>query len=92
MSYSDHSSARGQTPQGAPLPGREAEMKVNNAGGVVFTVDAFERLRRFLILGSDTSTYYVNAKELTLDNIDGVLAALREDGVRVVREIVAISQ
>ena len=35
MSYSDHFSARGQTPQGAPLPGREAEMKVNNAGGVV---------------------------------------------------------
>ena len=40
-------------PQREPLAGRENDMVRNSAGGMVFPVDDFTRLRRFLILGSE---------------------------------------
>ena len=42
------------TPQSEKLPGREDEMVMNRAGGAVFAVDDFIRLRRFLV-GFDIS-------------------------------------
>ncbi len=95
MTYTTHFAARkaaaAATPQLSPIAGREAEMARNGAGGMVFAVGAFDRLRRFLILGSDTPTYYADGRTLTLDNIGAVLAALDEDGLRVVSEIVSVS-
>jgi 60 kDa SS-A/Ro ribonucleoprotein len=101
MAYQEHfaipkaasrSKAVDSASQMRPIPGREHEMVSNNAGGMSFTVGTFDRLRRFLILGSDEPTYYVGAKALTLNNIAGVLSALQEDGMRVVQEIVEISE
>jgi 60 kDa SS-A/Ro ribonucleoprotein len=40
----------------------------NNAGGYVFRLSPMKQLERFLILGSDTPTYYQNAQALTVEN------------------------
>jgi 60 kDa SS-A/Ro ribonucleoprotein len=64
----------------------------NNAGGFVFAVDDWKRLDRFLILGSEASTYYVKAPELTRRNADAVLRCIQEDGARVVKQITEVSQ
>jgi 60 kDa SS-A/Ro ribonucleoprotein len=81
-----------KTPQTQAIPGREAEMKQNNAGGVTFTVTPFQMLERFLILGSDAPTYYASAKKMTVDNAANVRACLTLDGKKTVDIIVEISQ
>jgi 60 kDa SS-A/Ro ribonucleoprotein len=78
------------TPQSQPAPGMQ-QVK-NNAGGFVFAVDDWKRLDRFLILGSEASTYYVKAPELTRRNADAVLRCIQEDGARVVKQITEVSQ
>ena len=62
----------------------------NSAGGYVFEVSDWERLRRFLIIGAG-GTYYTNARTLTKENAEVVVKLANEDGERLVREIVAIS-
>ena len=47
------------TPQSEPIPGKQ--MVANNAGGYVFEIDKWARLRRFLVIGSDAPTYYQSA-------------------------------
>ena len=93
--YSDTVSvnpARTVTPQTQPIPGREAEMVKNSAGGFTFTLDTWGYLDRFLILGSDVNSYYATAKKLTIDASKNVVKAINEDGVRTVNRIVEISQ
>lgn len=81
----------GHAPQSEPTFGREAEQVQNNAGGYVFRLDKWGMLTRFLILGSEGGTYYASERKVTLDNASNVLACIAEDGPRVVREIVAVS-
>lgn len=57
------------TPQNQPVPGRNDQVK-NSAGGFVFEISDAERLRRFLILGTDAGTYYTNAADLTRANAE----------------------
>lgn len=80
------------TPQSEIIPGREAEMKINNAGGAVFSVDDWTRLDRFLILGTEGGTYYVQEKPLTIQNAKAVQKCINNDGVRAVRRAVEISE
>jgi len=54
-----------EVPQSEPLPNKN--MVKNSAGGYVFKISAEDRLMRFLILGSDSPTYYASAKKLTVD-------------------------
>ncbi|MFC8043219.1 TROVE domain-containing protein [Nocardia sp. NPDC057353] len=63
----------------------------NSAGGFVFPVTPEVRLRRFLTLGTDGGTYYVNARDLTADNAEVVLTFARERTADLVDEVVAIS-
>src|SRR3990167_958957 len=63
----------------------------NSAGGFVFALDKWARLQRFLILGAEGGTYYVGERELTRDNAKAVLECIKEDGARVVREVVMVS-
>lgn len=56
------------TPQNQPIAGREGEMIQSASGGYTFKVSDLDRVRRFLILGSDTNTYYAKSEDLTLDN------------------------
>jgi 60 kDa SS-A/Ro ribonucleoprotein len=71
------------TPQNQPIPGREAEMVPNNAGGYSFELDDWERLNRFLILGSEKGTYYVGQEKLKEQNATCVIRCIKADGVRV---------
>ena len=79
------------TPQSEALPGREEEMVHNSAGGVVFAVDDFDRLRRFLVLGSEGGSYYAGERKLTLDNANAVKRCLAA-GQRVIDEVVRASR
>jgi 60 kDa SS-A/Ro ribonucleoprotein len=79
------------TPQNLPIPGREAEMAPNNAGGHTFTLDKWGQLDRFLVLGSEGGTYYQSEQALTLDNAKNLKACVEEDGRRVVERATEIS-
>ncbi len=78
------------TPQNQPIPG--TKQMPNHAGGYAWTVSPWEQLRRFLILGSEGGTYYVDERTLTVENAQNVLTCIQEDGVRAVNEIVTISE
>jgi len=78
-----------KTPQSEALPNKN---QVNNsAGGFVFAVDNWKRLERFLVLGSEGGSYYASERDLTKQNIDGLKAALAEDGIRFVKTVADIS-
>lgn len=89
MQYTQHFSTK-VTPQSEPIPGT-AQVQ-NNAGGFAWRVTDWDRLDRFLILGSEGGTYYVGEKKLTVENANAVLRCLREHGSRTVSRIAEISQ
>lgn len=89
MDYSKHVNTR-STPQRQRTPGRTDEVQ-NSEGGFVHQVDDWDRLDRFLILGSEGGTFYVGERELTRDNAEHVINLIKSDGVRVVRRVVEIS-
>lgn len=80
------------TSQKQPIFGKETSMAKNNAGGYSFTVDKWVRLRRFLILGSEKGTYYATEQALTIESAKNVIECIKEDGLKVVNEVVEISQ
>jgi 60 kDa SS-A/Ro ribonucleoprotein len=63
----------------------------NNAGGTSHIVDLWNRLNRFLILGIEGGTYYVNEKTHTLNNVKVVDEALLDDPRRVISMLVEVS-
>ena len=78
----------GDIPQSKPLPGQLP----NSAGGFTWGVDDFQRLRRFICLGSEGGTYYVNEQKLGRENAEAILRLLRSgQGTEVVKEIVTFS-
>lgn len=79
------------TKQTEPIFGREADMAKNNAGGYSFVVDDWTRLDRFLVIGSESPTFYVSEKKLTKENAANVLRCIQQDGRRVVQQAVSIS-
>lgn len=86
--YTKHYNAR-RTPQSEPIPG--TSQVANSAGGFSWAVDDWERLRRFLILGSEGGSYYASERKLSRDNAEGVLRCVRDDGIRAVDVIVEVS-
>ena len=68
--------------QREPLDARQVE---NAAGGFVYQIDAFSQLNRFLILGTCGGSMYESENELTKENIEAVIKAIRADGKRVVQ-------
>lgn len=81
-----------KTPQHEPIPGREQEMVLDSAGGYVFPVDDWQRLDRFLVLGSEGGSYYVKERELTRENAKASLRCVKEDGSRAVGRIAEVSE
>jgi len=77
------------TPQNQPIPG--SGQVSNSAGGYAWQVDDWTRLNRFLILGSENGSYYATEQTLTRENAEAVVRCIEADGLRVVREIVAVS-
>lgn len=78
------------TPQSEAIPG--SSQAKNAAGGFAWKIGSMDRLRRFLILGSEGGSYYASERDLTRQNVDGVRAALDEHKTGAVAEIVAISE
>ena len=78
------------TPQSAPIPG--TSQVPNSAGGFAWALDRWARLDRFLVLGSEGGTYYVGERQLTVENAQAAAECLAEDGARVVRRVVEISE
>jgi 60 kDa SS-A/Ro ribonucleoprotein len=72
-------------------PQADRDQVANSASGFVYAVDAWDRVDRFLILGSEGGTYYATERALTLDNAQHLAKMVREDGVRVVERTIAIS-
>lgn len=72
------------TPQTAPIPGRESEMVPNSAGGFGFALDDWERLIRFLVIGSEGGTYYASEQKLTAANATAAIRCIKVDGPRAV--------
>ena len=78
------------TPQAEPIPG--TTQVPNSAGAFTWGLDTWARLDRFLILGSESGTYYIGERHLTRENATAALECVIADGVRVVRRVVEISQ
>lgn len=78
------------TPQSQAIRGTNQQM--NNAGGYSYVLSKWDRLQRFLILGSEGGTYYVGEKKLTEDNAGVVLECAREDADNAVKVIAQISE
>lgn len=92
MDYTKHFATRLRrlvTPQAEAIPG--TEQVPNSAGGFAFEVDAWDRLDRFLVLGSEGGTYYIGERELTVENAHVVAELIDEDGERVVERAVEMS-
>src|SRR5215475_10916526 len=77
-----------KTLQSQPTDPRQVQ---NSAGGYTFTVAPLERLRRFLVLGTEGGTYYATEREITKANAEVVLAWARERSAELVDEVVSIS-
>ena len=80
---------RKMTSQTQAIPG--SEQIRNPAEGFVWTLDRWSVLDRFLILGGESGTYYVNSRALTQENASNVLEVIRENGAGVVSRICEIS-
>jgi 60 kDa SS-A/Ro ribonucleoprotein len=89
MNYTKHLT---ETPQTSPIPGRASEMKQNNAGGYTFTVTPEKQFERFLLLGSENGSFYVDEAKLTRENAENAINFIQKAGKVAVERIVAISQ
>lgn len=70
---------------------REDQVR-NTAGGYVFKVNDLNRIRRFLILGTEGGTYYSSEKQLTMDNVKAMCEIIEKGkGPLLLREIIRIS-
>jgi 60 kDa SS-A/Ro ribonucleoprotein len=68
------------------------ENATSHQGGAVFQADKWTRLRRFLILGSETGSIYQPQKQLLIQNVKVVQECLAEDSDRTLEEIVDVSE
>ena len=75
------------TPQSEALDERQM---ANSAGGYSYPVNDMERLRRFLILGSEGGSYYASERDLTKENVGRIKKLINEDGRNAVDQIVQI--
>lgn len=83
--------AGSSTHQALPLPGREAEMQLNQAGGFVFKTSDEVAFRRFLILGTAAGTYYASKEALSADAIKLIDRFIAADPKRFVDVLVEVS-
>jgi 60 kDa SS-A/Ro ribonucleoprotein len=64
----------------------------NSAGGFAWKLSDWQRLDRFLSLGTEGGTFYIGERQLTLENAEALLRVIEADGARMVRRIVEISE
>lgn len=88
-SYLQQAASSRETPQSEVIPG--SDQVENSAGGFTWKITSLERLRRFLVLGSEGGTYYASERTLTKQNVAGVRQALDDFGAKAVDVIVEVS-
>jgi 60 kDa SS-A/Ro ribonucleoprotein len=88
-SYAQHTSTR-VAPQSSPIPGKPQVR--NHAGGYVYSLDCWDRLRRFLILGCEGGTYYAGERKLTIENASAVIECGSVNPEQAVEMIASISE
>jgi 60 kDa SS-A/Ro ribonucleoprotein len=71
--------------QSQPIVGKD--MVKNNAGGYVFQIDKWSQLKRFLVLGTEGGTYYVDQQKLSVETAKNTIECIKEDGLRVLELI-----
>lgn len=76
--YSTLAQKYNNTPQTEQDPSRSDQVK-NNAGGFTFSLTPLQQFQRFLILGSNSSTYYVHKDQLTKENHDNTIKLFSSD-------------
>lgn len=86
MTYAELVASTPQTMKASP-----GQVK-NSAGGYSFALGDWDRLDRFLILGTMGGTYYASERKLTQENAQVLEALIREDGVRFVNRVAEISE
>lgn len=59
-----------------PIPGREAEMTKTNTAGYGFKLSPMQHVERFLVLGTDGSTYHATGEKLAISALTSVNAAI----------------
>ena len=95
INYGNHFASRAKataaTPISSPIPGREKDMTPNSTGGYVFKVSDWDRLTRFLILGTEGGSYYASEQKLTIENAKTIQRLIEIDGIRVIRTVVEVS-
>lgn len=77
-----------KTPQSQPIPGKT--MVKNSAGGYSFAVTNQEMLERFLLIGSEEGTYYVDKQALTVENANSIINYIKTDGLTVLNTVVDV--
>lgn len=77
------------TPQTQPIPG--STQVENSAGGFTWEVSVWDRVQRFLILGVEGGTYYIDQRKLVTENVSAIDEALKADGRKLVDLIIEIS-
>jgi 60 kDa SS-A/Ro ribonucleoprotein len=85
MTYAQHFG--NETDQQTPLPG----MVKNSAGGTAYPVNKWTRLERFLILGAEGGTYYIDEKDLVIGNAKALVECLAQDPILTLAMITDIS-
>lgn len=63
----------------------------NNAGGFVFETSLQDKLRRFLVLGASTGTYYVGKQQHFDDNLAFLREAVEKHPQQLLKEILEVS-
>ena len=75
-------------PQTEPL---DVDQVKNNAGGYSYKTNLWAQLDRFLLIGTEGGTFYVDERKLTFDNIKIVDKCLESDGLKVLNRILDFS-
>jgi len=73
------------------IVGRSSEMVANAGGGYAFKLDDFKFLERFLIMGATSGTYHISKNDHQYNNFENIISCIKQDGVKVVSEIVRVS-
>ncbi len=90
MNMYAHQFSHTETPQTQRVPDRDDQIQ-NSEKGFVFKISDIDRVRRFLILGSEGGSFYVNSKKLTIENAKILVQMIKTDGPKIVDLIVEIS-
>lgn len=88
MKFTKHWNTK-KTAQNQAIPG--SGQVENSAGGYAWEITPWQKLDRFLILGTEGGTFYIGEQKLTEAHAQNLIALIKTDGEKVVQRIVEMS-